>query len=324
MDSNIAREWMWFRTCQNGKWLNTVYYPGMEQLWKPCRLLHHEDPYLKLGPFKEEMYSVVPYSVVFHEILTDTEINFLKEKSTPNLSRYRTFESKAINMAELKSGERRRYISKTVQAWLPEVYWPVFKGFDDFLYVGKKYVKMNYPILWKLNRKISLATQLITDSQTSSTPMQVTNYGLAGLCEPHIDPTGMEIISKKVIKETNPHLLFTGDMIATFMAWLADTEAGGGTAYIYPGHESVITPEKGAAAFWYDLKSDLTRDKTTHHAGCPVIKGNKWILNKWIYSYDNFRKFACKLAENERFSPPNINHYHHSSYKNLNSHGNST
>ena len=298
----------------------------MEQLQKPCRLLHHQNPYLKVGPFKEEMHSVVPYSVVIHDILSETEIDFLKKESTPNLSRMRTHNhtSGSLNRAEIKSGTRRRIIQKTVQAKLSEVEWPLVEDVDKYPYVGKKYLKMNYPILWKLNRKISLATQLVTDYQNSATPMQVTNYGLAGLCEPHADPIGIETMSKKAIQETSTQVLYTGDKIATFMAWLADTEAGGGTAYIYPGHESLITPKKGAAAFWYNLKSDLTRDVTSYHAGCPVIKGNKWILNKWIYSYDNFRKFACKLAENERFSPPNINHYHHSSYKNLNSHGNST
>ena len=313
---NVALEWMWTRTCQNGKWLKPSHTPIINQLMAPCRLLHHKNPYLKLGPFKEEQHSFAPYTIVFHDILSEAEISFLKEESTPKLSRKRDYKSSwdsgTIKRAEYKSGDRHRVAQQAVSAWFSDVQWPFIEKYDKYLYVGKKYLKMNYQILWKLSKKISLATQLITDSQTSSTPMQVTNYGLAGLCEPHIDPTGMEIISKKVIKETNPHLLFTGDMIATFMAWLGDTEAGGGTAYVYPGHEGVIAPEKGAAAFWYDLKSDLIRDNPTRHGGCPVIKGTKWILNKWLYSYDNFKKFQCKLVEGERFSPPSAKQYHSS------------
>ena len=310
-NSDLALEWMWFRTCQIGKRQINTYHTGMEQLWKPCRLLHHQNPYLKLGPFKEEMYSIVPYTVVMHDILTDAEIDFLKKESSPNLSRTRTYGSSyassgAFNIAELKSGARRRIIQKSVQAWLSEVEWPLMKD------AGKHYVKMKFPILWKLNNKISLATQLVTDFKTSSTQMQVTNYGLAGLCEPHADSIGIETMSKKAIKESSPKVLYTGDKIATFMAWLSDTEAGGGTAYIYPGHEGLITPKKGAAAFWYNLKSDLTRDVTTYHAGCPVIKGNKWILNKWIYSYDNFRKFPCQLGNAKHFLPPSTEHYHNS------------
>ena len=68
-------------------------------------------------------------------------------------------------------------------------------------------------------------------------------------------------------------------------------------------------PEKGAAAFWYDLLSDGFRDIKSLHGGCPVLKGSKWILNKWLYMLDNFKKFPCKLAKHSRFSPPSKSHY---------------
>ena len=64
--------------------------------------------------------------------------------------------------------------------------------------------------------------------------------------------------------------------MGTFMAWLKDVEAGGkestkkrlilfirgkknyfagGTAFVRPYFESTIMPERGSAAFWYDLDS---------------------------------------------------------------------
>ena len=126
-------------------------------------------------------------------------------------------------------------------------------------------------------------------------------------------------------------------MIATFMAWLSDTEAGGNTIYCQPGkkcfqkqnfqtlkivnnckclddflilgHEGKITPEKGAAAFWYDVLSDGYKDIYSLHGGCPVLMGSKWILNKWLYFFDNFKKFPCKLAKQTRFSTPSKKHY---------------
>jgi hypothetical protein len=49
------------------------------------------------------------------------------------------------------------------------------------------------------------------------------------------------------------YLRNTGDMFGTFMAWLSDCEAGGGTAYLVPGFQGVQMPNKGAAAFWYDF-----------------------------------------------------------------------
>ena len=69
-------------------------------------------------------------------------------------------------------------------------------------------------------------------------------------------------------------------MLGTFMAWLKDTPAGGGTAYIYPGLEGVVMPEKGAAAFWMDLWTGGKKDGRSQHGGCPVVAKSKWILNK--------------------------------------------
>ena len=93
------------------------------------------------------------------------------------------------------------------------------------------------------------------------------------------------------------------------MAWLSDTEEGGGTAFLSPGTQGLILPEKGSAIFWYDLKSDGFRDTQTIHAGCPVLKGSKWILNKWIHLYDNYKKFPCHKRKWKNFDPPMRSHY---------------
>lgn len=44
--------------------------------------------------------------------------------------------------------------------------------------------------LFKLSKKLELATGLNITSKYASTPYQVTNYGLGGLCETHVDPHG--------------------------------------------------------------------------------------------------------------------------------------
>ena len=102
---------------------------------------------------------------------------------------------------------------------------------------------------------------------------------------------------------------FAGDMIGTFMAWLDHTEAGGSTAFCMNGYERVMTPEKGAAAFWYDLETNGLRDHNTRHGGCPIIKGSKWILNKWMYAYDNFAKFPCDTKPKTKIKEPDSSHY---------------
>ena len=64
----------------------------------------------------------------------------------------------------------------------------------------------------------------------------MTNYGLGGLCEQHIDPHGY--LEGKALPPSRESLRRTGDMIGTFMAWLTDVGAGGGTSYTLQGMEN--------------------------------------------------------------------------------------
>ena len=46
--------------------------------------------------------------------------------------------------------------------------------------------------------------------------------------------SGVEVPSERM------ELFGRGDYIATLMAWLEDVQAGGGTAFMYPGVEDVL------------------------------------------------------------------------------------
>ena len=121
------------KTCQNEKLFSQTNQAI--ELKQICRYLHYKDSYLKLGPFKEEHISDIPYTVVFHDILSDTEMSFLKEESRPKLSRKRQFKrnnSGSKTYYEIRSGEKRRVNHKTVQAWLHEVEWPNLTTIEDY------------------------------------------------------------------------------------------------------------------------------------------------------------------------------------------------
>ncbi len=86
-----------------------------------------------------------------------------------------------------------------------------------------------------------------------------------------------------------------GDIILTFMAWLNDVNAGGGTGFSFPGSEILVNPTKGSVGFWFGLVSSGHLDDRQFHGGCPILSGSKWILNRWIYSFDQWKSYPCDL-----------------------------
>ena len=148
-------------------------------------------------------------------------------------------------------------------------------------------------ILLGISGRIELATICNVTNRYASSPYQTTNYGLSGLVDTHMDPYGYEMGVN--LKESRAHLVLRGDYIATFMGWFKDVPAGGGTAFHETSFEDTLEAKKGSAAFWINLSSCHVKDKRSSHGGCPVLKGTKWIVNKWIYSWDQWKYFSCRL-----------------------------
>ncbi|CAG5114586.1 unnamed protein product, partial [Candidula unifasciata] len=51
------------------------------------------------------------------------------------------------------------------------------------------------------------------------------------------------------------------------------------------------------ALFWYNYRPSGKRDLLTFHAACPVVFGQKWVTNKWIYLHANMFKRRCGLTQ---------------------------
>ena len=55
----------------------------------------------------------------------------------------------------------------------------------------------------------------------------------------------------------------------------------------------------GTLLYWNLKRADSDNDPRMNHIGCPVLYGDKWILNKWIRwsaQMDTFKCFDPKTA----------------------------
>ncbi|KAM7534680.1 hypothetical protein Aperf_G00000113092 [Anoplocephala perfoliata] len=120
----------------------------------------------------------------------------------------------------------------------------------------------------RINRRIRMATGLNLEHGEE---LQVANYGLGGYYAPHYD------------------------------YWrLTQVELGGGTAF--PKIGLVVKPVARSMVFWFNLFHNGDGDLRSLHGACPVLSGNKWVMNKWIRSAGQEFTRPCKL-ESEHSNP---------------------
>ena len=293
-----------------------------ELVMPKCHMLHHFNPFSVLGTFHIEIYLYKPFRAVFHDFFTNGEMSWIVDYTQPQLSKSRESElpdstiefimkkgksdtdyaekysvSQAIRVwfDDLRYLEETEYISPTTINLENNAPYEALPLTDPYSYVVKNNVML------VISHRIETALNINITSRWGATRYLATNYGLSGLVEAHMDPWGYE---KGVnVPEDRMELVSSGDIIATFMGWLSSVPGGGGTGFMYRGYETLIKPVKGSAAFWLDLDAAHNEDRRTYHGGCPVLKGHKWILNKWILSFDQWKLWPCTLDKSDPIQP---------------------
>ncbi|XP_010863322.1 prolyl 4-hydroxylase subunit alpha-1a isoform X1 [Esox lucius] len=216
-------------------------------------------PLYLLGPVKQEDEWDRPRIVRYHEFLSDSEIQKVKELAKPRL--------------------RRATISNPVTGVLETAHYRISKSAWLAAYED--------PVVDKINQRIEDITGL---NVKTAEELQVANYGVGGQYEPHFDFGRKD--EPDAFKE-----LGTGNRIATWLIYMSDVSSGGATVFTDVG--AAVWPKKGTAVFWYNLFASGEGDYSTRHAACPVLVGNKWVSNKWIHERGQEFRRRCTLKESD-------------------------
>ncbi|KAK7471344.1 hypothetical protein BaRGS_00036019 [Batillaria attramentaria] len=266
---------LYHQMCRKTMQASIVYGSGRE-----CYQHSTFIPYLK---FKAEVVNSDPLITVFHDVISDDEIREMKQLSFGKLS--------PSTLAVAQVAHEQQLIRVSQNAWLFDL----------------------TPTMKRVSQRVELITGLSTrmlDEDTHAEPYQVVsygmsgvnglhedsvvlNYGLGGVYGPHEDSVR---IPRQSGNENTPLLLHSGDRTATWMYYLSDVPLGGAT--VFPLLGAGIRPQKGTAAFWYNLRRSGEGEVRMVHAGCPVLYGDKWVANKWIREIGNIFRRPCLLDPN--------------------------
>ena len=130
------------------------------------------------------------------------------------------------------------------------------------------------------SERISLATNWIVHQEKhASDEYNVINYGICGQIEVHVDYWNTD--------NKRPG----GARISTFLTYLSDVSLGGRT--VFPGLGLSVQPDKGSALFWLTVDTEEDYDSRMYHMGCPVVRGNKWVVYLSIYSDSQMWTWPC-------------------------------
>ena len=113
---------------------------------------------------------------------------------------------------------------------------------------------------------------------------QVVNYGHGGSLKMHQDHSPFHFTRR----------------LTTFMVYLSSTEEGGNT--VFPLLGTTVPPRQGTALFWHTVTSSGYQDQRMKHLGCPVVYGDKWIVNKWIKWHHHMFTYPCHVERGRFYS----------------------
>ena len=126
-------------------------------------------------------------------------------------------------------------------------------------------------VIQQLEQRIAQITQMPIENGEG---MQVLRYEDSQEYQPHFDFFPPQDPGSAV------HLATGGQRVATVLTYLGDVEKGGET--IFPEVCMKVIPKKGNAVIFLSVLPNGDVDPMSLHGSCPVEKGTKWTMTKWI------------------------------------------
>lgn len=181
----------------------------------------------------------------FPNFLTPEECDHIIGLATPKLS-----SSKVYSQNDDVVSDHDRV---SQQAWI--------KDFED-------------PVVTKIAKRTS---QLLNLPMRNAEDLQVVRYECGGFFREHYDAcNGSEEFCSRMNGSAGPRY-------ATFLIYLNDDFEGGETAFPKLGN-LLVKPQKGKGVLFFGTsRTGQSLLEESLHSGMPVLKGTKWICNKWFH-----------------------------------------
>ena len=257
-----------------------------------CHNLHKSNPFLRLGPRMLEILAQSPTVALFHNFLTDRECEQLRDKGRNRMKATPLSVQKGNSQAKLNSYTDRRtskirYISHRKDSLARNINDKISRALDFDLngepIAAENFQLMNYGLgnVGQSNRNVKLHFLFILSG---------------GYIELHRDAN----VDDVNYDAGPPAWLISGERLMTFMVYLSSTEKGGNT--VFPLQGVSVPPREGTALFWHTVTSSGYQDQRMKHLGCPVVYGDKWIVNKWIKWHHHMFSHPCHVEKGKFYS----------------------
>ncbi|XP_017845841.2 prolyl 4-hydroxylase subunit alpha-1 [Drosophila busckii] len=223
--------------------------------------------FLRLAPFKLELLSLAPYVVVYHDVISQAEIDVIVNVGQPEY-----LEASTIDEIHRPKVSTYRWAKGN---WIPTA----------------NSTEEQQLTLARIQQRIRDMTELAID-RGKLTNFQLITYGFGGQYKIHFDFSGF--FDNNVALKNRIDLIFN-DRIGTVLFYLNDPNGGGAT--VFPFLNLKVAPERGKALFWHSLDpKSFDYEMGSLHAGCPVLVGQKTVLVQWIHEREQMFTKPCFYA----------------------------